>query len=64
LRVTYGLWLDGNRIPTLLAYNGAVDSVFHPHRCRADDAARVRRASFQWASGTTARLGIPGYGAP
>src|SRR5262249_53857451 len=29
LRLTYGLRLDGNRIPTSLPYNGAVDSLFH-----------------------------------
>jgi hypothetical protein len=65
LRVTYGLRLDGNRIPTSLAYNGAVDSVFHLRTDAApSDAAVSPRASFQWGIGNNGTTGIPGYGAP
>jgi hypothetical protein len=65
LRVTYGLRLDGNRIPTSLPYNGAVDSVFHVRTDFAPSEAAVSpRASFQWGFGDNGTTGIPGYGAP
>ncbi len=65
LRLTYGLRLDANRIPTSLPYNGAVDSVFHVRTDFAPSAAAVSpRASFQWGFGNNGTTGIPGYGAP
>ncbi len=65
LRLTYGLRLDANRIPTSLPYNGAVDSVFHVRTDFAPSGAAVSpRASFQWGFGNNGTTGIPGYGAP
>jgi len=65
LRLTYGLRLDGNRIPTSLAYNSAVDSVFHRRTDFAPtDAALSPRASFSWGFGNNGTTGIPGFGAP
>ena len=65
LRLTYGLRLDANRIPTSLPYNGAVDSVFRVRTDFAPSGAAVSpRASFQWGIGNNGTTGIPGYGAP
>ena len=65
LRLTYGLRLDGNRIPTSLPYNGAVDSLFHLRTDFAPSGAAVSpRASFSWGFGNNGTTGIPGFGAP
>lgn len=65
LNVMYGLRVDANATGSALAYNPAVDSIFH---LRTDHAPREvvvsPRASFGWGFGHNGTTGIPNFGAP
>ena len=65
LNVSYGLRVDGNATGSTLAYNPAVDSIFH---LRTDHGPREvvvsPRASFGWGFGHNGTTGIPNFGAP
>lgn len=65
LNITYGVRVDGSGTGSSLAYNGAVDSVFH---LRTDHGPREvvvsPRVGFGWGFGHNGTTGVPNFGAP
>jgi hypothetical protein len=65
LNFTYGVRVDGNATGSSLAYNPAVDSIFHLRTDHGPSEVVVSpRVGFGWGFGHNGTTGIPNFGAP